>query len=546
VTKRIVPACVAGLIVLSPCAIVPAAAQGALGQRSGGGAAAPTRVPVKAFKVEGNTLLPQARLDAALARHLGERSVDELKQAAAEVQALYARAGYGGVVAVLPPQPLDQGIVTIAVTEGRLAQVAIAGHRQFSEDNIRASLPGLATGATPNLKLLDQHIQIANENPAKQVQVVLEPGQRPGQTRAHVTVTEQPVRTVALALDNSGNDTTGRWRASAAWQHANVAGRDHVWSVQATVSPDKPEAVRVLSTAYRVPLYRQRLVLDAYAAYSDIDGGSTATVAGDLRFTGQGRLFGVRAGRYLPRLGEIDHRVSLGLDHRDYINSCAVAGLPPGACGPAGESVSVQPLWMEYTARKPLPVPVGVTVSLHHNLQLGGGHARAERFEAVRTGSKPRYTLLRAALSASLPVGAAWRIDGRVHAQFTGDALVPSEQFGIGGAASVRGYEERELAGDRGVAGSIELVGPNVAPAVGLANGELRPLVFVDGGRVRNRLGTPCLEVRDACSIRSAGAGARLSAGRWSAQLFVAQAHETAARTERNDTRAHVALAYSF
>ena len=46
-------------------------------------------------------------------------------------------------------------------------------------------------------------------------------------------------------------------------------------------------------------LYAWTSALDMYAAYSDIDGGSTATVVGDLRFNGRGRLFGVRGTRYL-------------------------------------------------------------------------------------------------------------------------------------------------------------------------------------------------------------------------------------------------------
>jgi hemolysin activation/secretion protein len=37
---------------------------------------------------------------------------------------------------------------------------------------------------------------------------------------------------------------------------------------------------------------------------------------------------------------------------------------------------------------------------------------------------------------------------------------VPGELFGVGGAQSVRGYEERELAGDSGLQASFEFTTP--------------------------------------------------------------------------------------
>ncbi len=507
-------------------------------------AAGTPRVAVREFRIEGNTLLQQAELEAVVEPYKGERSLDELRQAALALQAAYARAGYGAVVAYLPEQAAA-GVVELRVVEGKLATVAVSGQRQFDEDNIRASLPALEMGRTPHLKRIDAQIQIANENPAKKVQVLLQPGERPGEAQARVSVSERPVRQGFVSMDNTGNSNTGHLRASLGWQHANVAGRDHVWSAQFMFSPDEPKAVRVLSTAYRVPLYAQQMVVDAYAAWSDVKGGVTATVAGDLQFTGEGRLFGVRAGRYLGRLGEWDQRLSVGLDHRDYRNSCEIAGLPPGACGPAGESVSVQPLWAEYSVQKALPLPLGASVSLHHNLQIGGGHAGDERFEAVRPGARPRYTSLRLAAFGALPVGESWQLQGRVQAQLTDDALVPSEQFGIGGAATVRGYSERELAGDRGATATLDLLGPDLAEDLGMA-GDLRLSAFADAGTVQNRLGTPCRDTQERCSIGSIGVGARLAVGRFGARLHVAHALRDAARTERGDIRGHFALSYAY
>ncbi len=510
-------------------------------------AAAPNadaRVAVREFKVTGNSLLPQDSLDAVLSTFKGERTLADLRQAAIAVQQLYVRAGYGGIVAYLPEQPLSGGVLTIAVVEGRLARVTVTGNQQFDAANVRAALTSLVSGATPRLKRIDTEVQISNENPAKKVEVLLLPGESAGQIDAKVTVHERPVTRWFLGLDNSGNSRTGHLRASVGWQHANLWNQDHILSTALQTSPDKPSSVLVLSAGYRVPLYAQRAVIDAYAAYSDIDGNSP-TVAGDLRFNGRGHLAGLRATRYLPRFGEIDQRVSATIDHRAYLNQCGITGLPAGVCGAGGESVAVQPISIEYAAQTGGSRPVGATISLHHNLQLGGGRSSDGRFQAVRPGSKPRYTLLRLVTNATVDVAEDWQLRARLNGQYTADGLIPGEQFGIGGTASVRGYEERELAGDRGASAAFELFGPDLASHFGI-DGTLRPLVFIDGGHVENRLGTPCLGTRSTCTLSSAGLGTQWMVGNLGGQLFIATALKPAAQTDKNDTRAHVALSYTF
>ena len=220
----------AGAVVWCACTVLPAHAQ----PQPAPAAATPStvRVAVREFRIEGNTLLPPSEIEAAVEPYKGERSLEDLRQAALAVQASYARAGYGAVVAFVPEQSAPDGVVMLRVIEGKLAAVAVSGQQQFPEENIRASLPALESGRTPDLKRIDAQIQIANENPAKKVQVLLQPGERLGEAQARVSVTERPVQQGFVALDNTGNSHTGHLRASLGWQHANVAGRDHVWSAQ--------------------------------------------------------------------------------------------------------------------------------------------------------------------------------------------------------------------------------------------------------------------------------------------------------------------------
>jgi hemolysin activation/secretion protein len=134
---------------------------------------------------------------------------------------------------------------------------------------------------------------------------------------------------------------------------------------------------------------------------------------------------------------------------------------------------------------------------------------------------------------------------GRLNLQWTNDALVPGEQFGLGGAQSVRGYEERELTGDRGLAASVELQGPGLLSSE-VRRGDLRPLLFVDAGLARNADDAPCVDIRSQCSAASFGLGARYVWGDFSARLDLAYALKSVVRTQRGDTRAHFALQLGF
>ena len=504
-------------------------------------------VAVSAYQVQGNTLLPPALITARLVAFTGNVNLQRLREAAAAVQDLYRRAGYGGVVAFLPEQGLQAGVVQIRVVEGRLTRVDIADNRQFSSDNVRASLPTLRTGATPDVRRIDAEIQMANENPAKNVQVLLQPGTEPGAIVAKVTVQEQPVQRFSARLDNTGGQRIGRWRAALGWQHANVWGRDHVFAAEVQTAPQDTSAVVVASGSYRAPLYGQALALDVYGAWSEVDAGKVGTAAGDLQFSGRGAVGGLRASFYLPRQGNIDQRLLLGVEWREYLNSCSIQGLPQGACGTAGASVSVQPLALTYTAQAAGELRWGLSIALLHNLAAGGRHGGAADFEAVRSGSQRRYTLLRASGQISAAVGDWGTLTARAAGQASGQPLVPGELFGIGGAQSVRGFEERELSGDSGASLSLEAAGPNLAEHWKALSGvDLRALAFADAGSVTNQNDASCQAGRSSCRLGSLGLGLRVARQGLQARLDVARAMSGGSTTAKGDTRAHVSLLYNF
>ena len=83
------------------------------------------------------------------------------------------------------------------------------------------------------------------------------------------------------------------------------------------------------------------------------------------------------------------------------------------------------------------------------------------------------------------------------------------EQFGIGGASSVRGTTERPVSGDRGVFGSLEFNSPELMPG-------LRWAGFVDAGHVSSETSAASPKLASD-RLGSFGLGLRYSAGMISA-----------------------------
>ena len=509
----------------------------------------PTAVkfPIKSVRVEGNTLLSEDALSHIAQRVVGpDRSLADLRQAASAIQQAYREAGYSGVIAYVPQQELTEGDVVIKVVEGKLAQVLVEGNSAHDEWNIRHSLPGLKEGETPRATDIDRNIQIANENPSKQIEVELGAGAGPGDVDATVRVRkdERPLR-VLVGFDNTGNPATGDYRASIGLQHANLWNRDHVFTAQYQTSPGELDLVKIYSAGYRIPLYSFSSSVDLFFAHSSVDSADTLTPAGSLQFTGKGDIAGLRFNHHLMRIGEYDQRIIAGIDWRRYDNTCALGSFGPAGCGPAGEDITVVPLILTYTGQRETPAySWGTSISAIHNI---GGSGEAQ-FDAVRSGATKHYTAFRwtAFAGRSLPNG--FGVQARVSAQYSANALVPGEQFGLGGTDNVRGYRERELGGDVGIFLNLEALAPPVISTKVRNTGLiLRPLVFVDYGHVFNHKDTPCRGVDTNCELASIGAGLRLSAGRSLYGRFdIGYALKDSTQKEQGDFRGHFALNLVF
>ena len=512
--------------------------------RAGAVRAEPPTLAIDEVVVTGNTLLPQVEIDRITVPLRGRRTLADLQAAATRLQERYRQAGWGAVVAYVPEQTVSDGRARIAVLEGKVARVVVTGNRRFDSAAVRRSLPHLQEGVTPRIARIDTEVQFANENPARQLAVVLEPGALQGQVDARVSVIESDPSRWTLSADNTGTSRTGKARLGVNWLNSALWGLDHQLQLQVQTSPSQPSAVKIGAVSYRMPFYSRSVAVETYAGYSSVNAGTSATAAGALSFSGQGRVFGVRSTLTPTRRGEWDQRIGVALERRDYRNACSIAGLPAGACGSAGQSVSVLPLMLEYSAQRGGAQPLGLSLALAHNALLVGEYGHADDIALVRPGGKAHYTALRWGGFASRPLEQDWRLELRAGGQFSRDGLIPGEQYSIAGALAVRGYAEREVTGDSALVASAELRTPNLADGRIARLQSARLLGFADLGRAWNRLDTPCNGTAARCSLASFGVGLRATAAGAQLRLDLASPLKAGTLTQRHSVQVHVQVVY--
>jgi hemolysin activation/secretion protein len=497
------------------------------------------RFEISRFEVSGNTLLPAAEVQAAVAPYAGRnRDFGDVERALEALEAVYHAHGFNVVTVQLPEQELNGGVVRLNVIQTKVRQVEVTGNRWFSEANVRASLPTLVPGATPNLDDVSRNLRLVNENPAKKVKLSLAGADADGEDAvdAKVEVADERPWRVVLNADNTGTASTGKTHAGVLLQHADLWGRDHVGTLQYTTTAERPDRVAVWAAGYHVPLYALGDSVDLFASYSDVDSGAVNAGLFDLAVSGKGTVYGGRYNHVLAKRGNLESRIVYGVDVKAYRNS-VVFGQQN-----FGNDVTVRPLSIGYAASEAEPGgQFDVSIALLQNVP-GGSRGAADDFAAVRSGARAGYRMVRFAAAIASVVGADWQTRVLLNGQWTHDALVPGEQFGAGGATTVRGFGERDLATDTGIVSNVELYTPDLCNRAGW---QCRVLGFYDTAWGERNRALPG-ELRRA-AISSTGLGVRIAAGNAaSVQLDYGHGMHVGqvAATSRNKLHVRVALAY--
>ncbi|MFZ6720917.1 ShlB/FhaC/HecB family hemolysin secretion/activation protein [Undibacterium sp. Ji49W] len=498
------------------------------------------RFEISGFDVKGNNLLTPAAINALLAPFTGKsRSFADVQRALEALEKAYRDKGYSLVQVVLPEQELNHGVVKFIVVQARIGSVSVKGNKFFDEANVRRSLPQLRQGDTPNVKKLSESLKAVNENPAKKTNLQFQTANDEGEVNAVLNVTDSKPWTVGVNLDNSGDSNTGKNHVGLLFQHANISGRDDVLSLQYTTTMQKPSQYSVFGVGYHLPLYDLGDTLDLYASYSNVDSGSVVAGIFDLAVSGRGSVLGARYNYSLGRKEDFDSRLSLGFDYKAYKNNVSLLGVQ------LGSDVTVHPVSLTYSGTlSSVGSETSVYLTALHNLP-GGEKGKTEDFQRVRSGATAGYSIFRYGVGFSRVLPAAWQLKLMLSGQYTRDSLVPGEQFGAGGASSVRGFTERALANDYGTLISAEIYTPNLCASFTASFTQCQLLGFYDAAHLSRNKALP--GEPSSSSLASVGIGVRLAMSRaMSLQMDYGKSLKTPDELSKDDRRLHVRLGVNY
>lgn len=505
-------------------------------------AGAPPTLELLEFVVEGNTVLADRDIERAVYPLLGPgRSLADVDQARAALEAAYQQNGYLSVSVVVPPQQIADGVVRLQVVEGQVERLKVSGNQYTSRSDLRAEVPALAPGSVPHFPTMQDQLADAGHFPDRRVTPLLRPGTRPGTMEVELAVEDDLPLHGNIEVNTRQSPDTAKYRLEAGLHYDNLFQSRHSAGLNYVVAPEEPDQVSVVAGFYSLPLSPTRS-LSAFVQHSN---SNIASAVGST-VVGKGTTLGLRHTWTLPTppgAGGFFHTLAVGVDFKDLQESQHVTGADS-----KDTPLRYWPLVAQYTAAR-----YGESGEVSGNLSLvthPESHARlvnclgvqTEQFACRRALARPGFSVLRGDLGyAYRHLG--WELQTRFEFQAANQALVSPEQFLAGGMDTVRGYLEGEAAGDTGLRLKAELRTPAL---VDLGNAPLRAAVFAEGARLRLIDALP--GQRNAFTLAGAGIGLRLKGGRGGPQFAVdlAQALRDGPRSEKGSQRVHLRLGYEF
>lgn len=410
---------------------------------------------------------------------------------------------------VIPEQDISNGSVQILALEFRAGAVRTEGAEWFSDSLLLPQVRTSPGGRIIASSLLDD-LNWLNQNPFRRVDLVYERAQEPGRSDIVLRVQDRlPFRAFA-GYENTGTETTERGRTFVGFNWGNALGLDHQLSYQFTSSPgfwnnptEKPRSASH-SGSYIIPLpWRHTLTL--FGSYSE----SVPEIDSSFHQIGRSAQASARYGVPLPGVERITHDLTAGFDWKRSNNDLEFGGVS------VSSTAADVAQWMVGYSASRADGWGGLAASANLFVSPGGfnSHNTTAAFQTQRANTDSRYVYGRLSLDrvTRLPHDTSWIV--RLQGQMSNGGLLSSEQLGLGGGTSVRGYDERASNGDQGFIAVNELRSPEYGLMRQLtgrdAGDRLHVLAFWDYGIANNR--NPGFGEAKTAHLSGVGVGFRYS-----------------------------------
>ncbi|WP_333842191.1 ShlB/FhaC/HecB family hemolysin secretion/activation protein [Limnohabitans sp.] len=406
------------------------------------------KLTVKQFIFVGNTIYPSATI-AAVTDSFLHRSIDfsELELASVAVADFYRAAGYV-VRTSLPPQDIQNGLVTIEIVEANFGKVQVDGAASKLVDSKRIleTIDNFQkSGEKLNSKSIERALALVSDLAGVQIQGRYAEGGLNGQTDLVVSLQDAPRMKVDVSADNSGARSTGKNRIAANWMLNSPWGIGDQMSIN-LLATEGSEYIR-LAQAAPVGYSGWRVGLNtSHLKYKLISQDYNA-----LQAKGTAQSYGVDALYPFLRTRQSNLNGQLAVDRKHYINQT--------------QSTTAS----DYQSRL---VNLGINGSFADAF-LGGGktslgltttkgfidlsQSATQSSDAATTKTAGNFNKLKYAFARDQELGRVFSLYASVNGQSANKNLDSSEKFYLGGMYGVRAYPTSEAGGSEGQLANLEL-----------------------------------------------------------------------------------------
>ena len=442
------------------------------------------RFELKAINFTDSDVFSDDELAAFTKDYIGrDVTFSELQRLVADLNAEYYERGFITAQAVIPAQKLKSGILDVNLIEGHVGKINLQGNEATKRSYIVDRI-GQAPGDLFELQPLQDSLLYFNKTNDVQLTSELQPGEKFGETDISVEAYEPRTFVIELFGDNTGSSSTGEERGGINVDHKSLFGYRDSLRISATASRGSKEK----SISYSVPVNTQggRLAFYYYDSEIDIIHGtlSNLNVGGGSTL----RQYDFNQPLFVDEHWKIDGLIQVQDRHSftdvDYEKIISSEILNP-SFGFNVEKEDESGIWF-------------TSINFH-------------RFRA-KSGQHAYYSKTRLALARTQALTDQFSGYFNFSGQYTNDNLLPSsEQFQIGGSASVRGYPEGQLIGDKGYYVNAEVISslPMIQSESFATQNSLQGFLFVDHGGVFSDIPTETETQSDF--LTSSGFGLRLA-----------------------------------
>lgn len=443
----------------------------------------------------GNTIFTKVQL-ALLARPYEHRSVTlkELRQLCLKIRDVYRKNGYILARAGVPPQKVKRGRVKIAISEGRYGKVTVKGNEHYDDEFIERFFSVAREDPVVRKERVERALLLLNSFSDLQVKSIFDIGKQPGTTDVVLEVKDATPVHYGFDFNNYGNALVGRNRAGLGFWGGNAFLFGDEFYLHATESFPGDSPIWYQG-AYTFPLgYRGDRLSISYLNARTAVGGDFAI----LDITGQAQIGAMTVTHPLERTARESSNLSASLLIKEVENF--IFGNQLVSRDKLREvTVGYDRNWLTDHGR----------LIFSGLLTRGMGGALGGTVNGDQTSSRPgaqagnEFTKLNLDAAHMSQFGEGTFVFLRLDSQLSTKPLVTPEQYALGGADSVRGFQQSEFLGDQAVTASAEL-------RQTLFNRDLfnlQGVAFIDGGYAEIK--NPLVNERVNRSIAGAGVGLR-------------------------------------